>query len=149
MTIINQTFCSNSDDIKIKNLFSQLLNKFRRLRLKDVKKTVLLIKINIVKDDNNKFKCHHYYKQEHNETKYQKKHSKKKLKKTDFRDIKSKQQNTEDNEEVILIIVYESLLYNEKKRELIQQILDSKTISHICSNKTLFLDLESYTVLLR
>ena len=55
MTIISQTFRLNLDDIKIKSLFSQLLNESRRLRLKDVKKIVFLTKINIVKDDNNKF----------------------------------------------------------------------------------------------
>ena len=70
MTIINQTFRSNLDDIKIESLFSQLLDKSRRLRSKDVKKTVFSVKINIVKDNNNKFKCHYCYKQEHNETKY-------------------------------------------------------------------------------
>ena len=50
--------------------------------------------------------------------KYWKKHFKKKLKKIDSRDTKLKQQNIKDNEEVILITVYESLLYNEKKRGL-------------------------------
>ena len=116
MTIINQTFRLNLDDIKIKSLFSQLLDESRRLRSKDVKKTVFSTKINTVKDDNNKFKCHYCYKQGHNEAKCWKKHSEKKSKKTGFRDTKSKQQNTEDNEKVILIVVHESLLYNEKER---------------------------------
>ena len=62
MIIISQTFRLNLNDIKIKSLFSQLLNEFKRLWLKDVKKITLSIKINIVKDDNNKFKCHYYYK---------------------------------------------------------------------------------------
>ena len=70
MAIISQSFRLNSDDIKIESLFSQLLNESRRLRSKDVKKTTFSVKINIVKDDNNKLKCHHCHKKEHNETKY-------------------------------------------------------------------------------
>jgi hypothetical protein len=68
VVIINQTFRAKTDEINIKELFSQLLNESRRLKSKKPKDIALVAKTSS-KKAHDKPKCSHYKKSEHNESK--------------------------------------------------------------------------------
>lgn len=69
VAIISQSFRLNEANIRVENLFSQLLNESRRLNSKKFKETTLLTKPN-------KPKCAYYRRNGHLKAKYQKKNPK-------------------------------------------------------------------------
>jgi hypothetical protein len=117
VTVISQSYRSKTEDIDIKNLFSQLLNKSRRLQSIKVKETALLAKTDPIKDRGSRPKCSYCHRTGHSEAKCWRKHLKKKSKQTRSKSKESKEQEDSSNKELTFILTKESLFLNKENKK--------------------------------
>jgi hypothetical protein len=89
VAVISQSFRSNSENIEVDSLFSQLLDESRRLKSKESKETALTVKVKPGKKNGGRPKCVYCKKNGHEEAKCWLKSPEKRPKRSNSEDKKS------------------------------------------------------------